>query len=80
MRSVSSACSGRIVVLAHGCGDPSLCEQAGRGQKRPLREDEHIALARGAECREEAGDTATHDDERKLATCMSGIAHGSFSL
>ena len=67
MRSVSSACSAGVVVLAHGCGDPSLCEQAGRGQKRPLREDEHIALARGAERSEEAGDTATHDDERKLA-------------
>ena len=70
----------RVVVLAHGRGDPSLREQAGRGQERPLREDEDIALARGAECREEAGDTATHDDERELATCMSGIAHGSFSL
>jgi len=70
----------RVVVLAHGRGDPPLCEQARRGQQRTLREDENIALARCAECREEAGNTASHDDERELATYMSGIAHGSFSL
>ena len=58
---------GRVVVLAHGRGDASLREQARRGEKRPLREDEHIALARGAERGEEAGDAASDDDERELA-------------
>ena len=72
---------GRVVVLAHGGGDPALCEQARRGEERPLREDEHVALARGAERGEEAGDAAAHDDERELVIAVSsGIAHGSFSL
>ena len=57
----------RSVVLAHRGRDPSLREQARRRQKRPLREDEDVALGRGAERREEAGDTASHDDERELA-------------
>jgi hypothetical protein len=70
----------RVVVVAHGSGDPSLCQQACRGQERPLREDENITLTRCAERREEAGDSATDHDERELATCISGISHGSFSL
>ena len=72
----------RIVVLPDRGRDASLCEQARRREKRPLREDEHVTLGCGAERGEQPCDASTDDDERELAivTCLSRIPHASFSL
>ena len=72
----------RRVVGAHRGGDPALGEEARRREERPLGEHEHVAFRGRAQRREEAGDAAAHDDERKLGVAgdISGFAHGSFSL
>ena len=72
----------RVVVLPDRGGDASLREEARGREQRPLRQDEHVALGRGAERGEEPRHASSDDDERELAivTCLSGIPHGSFSL
>jgi hypothetical protein len=72
----------RIVVLPDRRGDAALGEEARRGEQRPLREDEHVALRSRAESCEEPCDSAADDDERELTVvaCIRGDAHGSFSL
>jgi hypothetical protein len=72
----------RIVVLSdRGC-DAALGKEARRREERSLREDEDVALGRGAQGCEEPRYSATDDDERELAVtiCIEGHAHGSFSL
>jgi hypothetical protein len=72
----------RIVVLADRGGDSALREQAGRGQQRPLREYQDVALGGRAKRREEPGDAAPDHDEGKLSvsSSISRFAHGSFRL
>ncbi len=66
VRSVSSACSAGESSSPDRGGDPTLGEEARRREERPLREHEHVAFRGRAQRREEAGDAAAHDDERKL--------------
>jgi hypothetical protein len=72
----------RVVVVPDRCGDTALSEEARRREERSLREDENVALGRGAEGCEEPCDAASDDDERQLAvnSCIDACAHGSFSL
>ena len=53
----------RRVVVRHGRGDPTLGELAVRRQKRPLRENEDLALGGRAQGRREPGDSTADDDE-----------------
>jgi hypothetical protein len=71
-----------IVLVAHRGGDAALSEEARRPQERALREDEHVALARRAQRREQARDAAPDDDDADLpaATRISTLLHGSFRL
>jgi hypothetical protein len=73
---------GRLVVLPDRGGDAALSEEARRGVERSLREDEYVALGRGAEGCEEPRHAAPEDDECELAVraCIGRDAHGSFSL
>ena len=72
---------GRVVVR-HGRRDPALGELAVRGQKRPLRENEHLALGGCAQGRGEPGHSTADDDEVEclLVTYPVSGAHASFSL
>jgi putative protein kinase ArgK-like GTPase of G3E family len=71
-----------IVVVPHRRGDAALSEEARRGEQGALRQNEHVALRRGAQSCEEPCHTASDDDERELAVtaCIRRDAHGSFSL
>jgi hypothetical protein len=51
-----------IVVLPDRCGDAALREEARRREERSLREDEHVALGRGAQGCEEPRYSAPDDD------------------
>jgi hypothetical protein len=66
------------VVLPDRCCDPALRERAGRRAERSLRQHEHLALGRGAERREQPGDSAADDDE--VHVLSPELTHGSFRL
>ncbi len=68
---------GWVVVLPDRGGDAALGEQARRGEERSLREDEDVALGRGAEGCEEPSDTAPDDDECEFCARPAIREYGS---
>jgi hypothetical protein len=72
---------GRIVV-ADSRRDSTLGEHARGREKRPLRENQNVAIGGRAQGCNEPGDSAANDDEIEffLTRCAVFCAHASFRL